>query len=159
MNLDELKAELNKPKSWIVEVYWWCYRFWHNQVKTLPKETKWFFQRGYRGYADCDVWSMDGYLTDIIPAMIRRLMTYKNSYPPEFQNIEEWLQILDEIASGFELMKAWEEDYAAVLGDSTYVNFKNPVWKAKLEAKEKEVYEKFEKAKELFCKWYGHLWD
>ena len=32
----------------------------------IPKEIKWFFQRGFRGYSDRDVWNIDEWFLNII---------------------------------------------------------------------------------------------
>ena len=37
-----------------------------NFFKYLPREVKWFWQRGKRGYSDRDVWNMDDWFLDII---------------------------------------------------------------------------------------------
>ncbi len=75
------------------------------------KRIKWFFQRGRRGWADCDWWSMNSYISDMMPDLIRKL---KDGYgcPSEFYDKEvknnechKWHEILEEMAQGFEAAK------------------------------------------------------
>jgi len=42
--------------------------FKKGEIMRIFKEIKWFWQRGKRGWADCDVWGFQDYLTDIIIA-------------------------------------------------------------------------------------------
>ena len=49
--------------------------------RTLYCEIKWFLQRGRRGWADRDTWSMDSYLERVIPGMLIRLANAAHGYP------------------------------------------------------------------------------
>lgn len=62
--------------------------------KYLPREVKWFWQRGKRGYSDRDVWNMDNWFLDIIVPMLKKLKTIKHGYPANLTP-EEWDKILD----------------------------------------------------------------
>lgn len=53
----------------------------HRVFADYYREVKWFIQRGRRGYADCDVWSVDGYLTRIVPQMLETLRKNAIGYP------------------------------------------------------------------------------
>ena len=75
------------------------------------KKIKWFFQRGSRGWADCDWWNMHSYVSDMMPELIRKL---KNGHgcPSEFYDkgvkndeCHKWYEILEEMAQGFEAAK------------------------------------------------------
>lgn len=55
--------------------YRWKY-FFSNPFSTIfyfLNKVKWFFQRAFRGWADCDVWNMDAYLAKVISQMTRNL--------------------------------------------------------------------------------------
>lgn len=83
---------------------------------------KWFIQRGRRGWADCDTWSLDWYLDRWMPDALRYLKANKCGIPREtleglptndengfcptdeaFSIAEErWNSILDRMIAGFE---------------------------------------------------------
>lgn len=59
---------------------WRIYRLF-DFIKNIPKEIKWFFQRGFRGYSDKDVWNIDKWFLNIIIPMLKQLKKRKNGYP------------------------------------------------------------------------------
>jgi len=65
----------------------------------VPRDTylniKWFIQRGKRGYADCDVWNFDYYLSDVIVNALKEL---KNDEMPSVDS-----KHLDDIIFAFEV--------------------------------------------------------
>lgn len=164
MTTDEYLEKLDAPKPFHVRVwratYWPVWRFF-DKIRSLPRETKWKLQRARRGWSDADTWSIDGYFLDIIGPMIRKMRSYGNSYPGDLtgaETPEKWDKILDEMASGFELKRDWEYSYCEVMGVDK-PDFKDPKFKEKFEAKNKEVDDKFNNSMALFTKWFGHLWD
>lgn len=48
-------------------------RAWRT-IRNIPREIKWFVQRGKHGIADCDWWSLDTYITDIAIKGIENIM-------------------------------------------------------------------------------------
>ncbi|MBQ6855753.1 MAG: hypothetical protein IJO13_01470 [Lachnospiraceae bacterium] len=80
-------------------------------AKYLRKCLKWSFQRVTRGYADCDLWSMDSYLKRLLPDMMQTLKDIRTGSPgylgKNYINEdgilvndtchEEWDQILDKM--------------------------------------------------------------
>ena len=96
------------------EIYYWFYRLWFNKIVYIPKEIKWFYQRGRRGYSDSDVWDFDNYLAKIISGGCKHLSEKANGFPMNVNSIEEWKDILDKINIGFiEYIKIqdYEEEY------------------------------------------------
>ena len=94
--------------KWYEEIYYWfyrrCYRVW-----MIPTEIKWFIQRGKRGYADCDIWSLDGYLSEWLPTALKQLSKEVNACPKELwdkankkNQCWKWPKIIKEIADGFQ---------------------------------------------------------
>ncbi|SRR5260221_3488339 len=87
------------------------------------RRTKWVIQRGWRGYADCDGWSIDGYLSSWMPKAVRSLKSaygypvqvYVELFPEDDLSTNapahsaiahaKWHEILDTIALGFEAGK------------------------------------------------------
>jgi|TARA_Y100000310_G_C20601248_1_gene773165 hypothetical protein len=83
-------------------------RFLKN-IADIPREIKWFWQRGRRGYSDCDVWGFDTYLAKVIPGGLRALRDLENSHPALIPP-KEWMAILTNIADEIERAnKQYEE--------------------------------------------------
>ena len=114
---------------------WWKH---YAKISTYTNPIKWFVQRGLRGYAERDHWSLDNYLNDVIPGLVRDLKNHLHSFPMGM-SVPEWEGILEEIASGFE---------AGNLVDDCF----DP-------KEEKELRAKFDRGMELFVKYYRNLWD
>jgi hypothetical protein len=102
--------------------YWW--KHW------LDPKTYWYWmkckiQRANRGWADCDIWGLDNYLSEWLPDALRRLKETKQGVPcsmftDEELNLEDsegwngpdktaserakvaWDEVLDKIVAGFE---------------------------------------------------------
>jgi hypothetical protein len=98
----EKEWKQNHPILYILrETYYWCYRLWNHKIAMIPKEIKWFCQRGRRGYSDCDVWSFDWYLAEVISKGCKQLAKEKHGYPYGLTE-EEWDVIINKISDGFE---------------------------------------------------------
>ena len=68
---------------------YFSYRHWYNVV-LHP------IQRAKRGYADCDVWSLDEYLCKVIKNSVEQLKKNTHSYPMGITK-EKWDKILQDI--------------------------------------------------------------
>lgn len=121
---------LTHPWEWVYEVY---------------KEVKAFLQRGYRGYADCDVWGFGSYLTDVMAGGLRQL-SKGISYPgrDEMDTYDKWKYALESNAKRFENVKHYEE-----VGWQNDREFK----------KMKNVYKERDMALKFVIKWFDDLWD
>jgi hypothetical protein len=66
-------------------LFGWNYRHLLTHPWKLAEEcyyhTKWFMQRGWRGYADCDVWGLDSYLAGWLPRALDGLISAKHGHP------------------------------------------------------------------------------
>lgn len=96
-----------------------CWPWWREILspKTYWRWVKWTWQRGRRGYADCDVWSTDSYICSVVVPMLRQLKKAR-SYPagsmPEGSDYtdyteadsqrwqKEWDERLNTMIAGFE---------------------------------------------------------
>lgn len=105
-----------------------------------------FFQRGGRGYADCDTWSFDTYLQEVLVGGLRLLAKKTHSYPgiEEAKTYEDWVKLLKEMADGFQAVIDYEETGWEKDNDGK---------------KRKEAYRKQEKSLALVSKWFDALWD
>lgn len=128
----------------------------------MIKEIKYFIQRGKRGWADCDVWDIDSYLSSIIPPMVRKI---KDGFgcPQEFYDktcindeCKKWHDILEEIAQGFEA----EEQIKSLSRCFKWLKTPEGLYDQELEKeKDKQLAEKYERGMELFSKYFMNLWD
>lgn len=78
------------PQSVRERAYWACYRFLHrwfsySEWRYRVRHRLWgFFQRGWRGYADHDVWGLDHYLAGVMAGGLRRLADTHHGFPVDF---------------------------------------------------------------------------
>lgn len=69
-------------------------------VEESYRHTKWFMQRGWRGYADCDVWGLDSYLASWLPEALEELRTNKIGHPIGMTR-KGWNTRLERMKDGF----------------------------------------------------------
>ena len=107
------------------KTYWKIRRFVLDTPYNL-RRIKWFFVRGYRGWAPPDVWSIHDHLEDILPGMLRHLAKHHCGCPIEFfdkirgyDECWKWEQKLQEVAADIHLeheieelaLEAWSEGH------------------------------------------------
>jgi hypothetical protein len=132
---------------------WEILRYWKRQ-------TKYAWQRVFRGWDDRVIWSIDYHMGVVIPQWLRTLKVEQHGVPMSmFEGLEEetlengaigyndenmkiaeerWNKILDEIADGFEAYNKIDE----------------------LSIDEREgAFERFNEVFDLFKKYYRDLWD
>ena len=125
---------------------------------SIKSNLKWAWQRLSRGWDNRAIWSIDVYLAELIPQLVRRLKEVTHGVPGSMFEPEDWdakaniwkdgkveaatakwNAILDEIAEGF------EEYYTlSVEGDGTI-----DAWES----------EKFKRAFDLLRQYFSNLWD
>lgn len=126
----------------------------------ILRKIKYFIQRGRRGYSDEDTWDFDSYLCKIIPPAIRELKK-GTGCPHEFYDKEKkndecwkWKEVLEEIAQGFEAHDEINHmRYFQMKKEGEY--FTQEIDKERL----KNLTAKQKRGMELFCKYFGNLWD
>ena len=116
--------------------YWHLIRNPHVIFRELWDRAVAFAQRGYRGYADRDIWSLDSYLLSWLPQAIRQLRKDSNGYPTKLSP-RQWAKILTDMADGLEQGRKLQD------GLSHYHIRKS----------------KFDKSMGLFAKYFLNLWD
>ena len=116
---------------------WW--KFWLDVPRRL-RSFKWLWQRMTRGWADCDTWSADAYLREVIPQMLEHLRDYMPGHPYGLTK-KKWDGILTKIVEGFDAYRKINE-----------LDYKSDEEREALE-------KKFQAAGKLFIKWYGHFWN
>lgn len=109
----------------------------HRFVEELYLRTKWFFQRGWRGYSDSDCWSLDVYLSSWLPKALVRLRDSRHSGDSiDTLNLQGMID-------GFEAINTME--------NSETINLGSPEWL--------ELERKRDKGLALFAKHFQSLWD
>jgi hypothetical protein len=181
--------EDNDP--WQTRIYWFVRsrvkHYWEWPGDTYHK-IKWFIQRGKRGWADCDTWSLDYYLDGWMPAALEHLKKHKHGLPNEVfpkQHMDKngnpsktgwkiatrrWDKIMDQIIAGFEASARVKEGlYEKELGPYPGRRPKDKTkeeWRAirderfkKSQKLAKRDEKIFKKGMKLFGVWYWNLWD
>ena len=83
----------------------------HKYVIELFGHAKWFIQRGYRGYSDRDVWSIDWYLTTWMPGALTQLKKNTHGHPIGMSQ-KAWEKKLDRMINAFKVARKIQDyDY------------------------------------------------
>ncbi len=132
-NLDDMIEEILTRKPTLWSRFMWKMR----RLRKLPRDSyfkiKWFIQRGKRGWADVDVWSLDYYFAKVIRDSTLHLEKTDHGHPSNLTS-EEWSLILKTISSGFDdyIKQQYSDDMSEDEIDELFI---------------------------LFRKYYRHLWD
>ncbi len=114
-------------------------------VEWLYNETRWFAQRGWRGYSDVDLYDMMSYNTAVVLPMLRWLRDNSHTFPGKINGVatyEEWQALIDQMIDGFEAARMIQED--------------DYVWTPE---HCEELQERFRRGAAVFVKHYFSLWD
>lgn len=136
--LEERRSRSRKQKVY----HWLRHRLPHivkYERKRPFKEIKWFWQRGRRGWADCDAWSMCDYLPDVIIGMLYNIRDNLHGHPISFDSPEKWKITLNLMIDGFVAAKE--------INDFKYTDCNDVVW------------QRFQRGMNLFKKYFFSLWD
>lgn len=178
-------------QSRLVDAYYAIWRFFHynpwGNPRAAYREIKWFIQRGRRGWADCDTWSLDSYLSGWLPAALRHLKEHKHGVPNAVVEVEDcgfdgnptpegfkraearWDAIMDKMIAGFEADKRLESGLYEELGPypmnrpagvsaDVWEKVKDNHFKASRILMERDQ-KIFEEGSALFIKYWHSLWD
>ena len=164
--------EYFKPNLAYRKTYW---KHWTSLPAEIYEWIRCFIQRGKQGYCYRDIWSIDCYLVEIIPPMIKRLKETTYGFPADLTE-EKWIEILDKIILGFEAGKKIVDDANWVMNEGSdmifvaseehpnlkSIEFTNP-WTEdqikhfrELDAQDRK---NFDEGIELFHKYFFSLWD
>lgn len=103
-------------------IYYFFYRLWKYKIAYIPREIKWFIQRGKHGYSDRDVWGLDTYMASVIYGSLKQLKENKCGCPATYNNktkqydysVKRWNEILNEMVIGFALLNEMCSDSNSV---------------------------------------------
>ena len=133
---------------------------------------KYFFQRGWRGWANCDTWGMDGYLLEVMIPMMKHLKETKHGHPACYTE-KRWDKIMDKMISGLEAGDRFlEGDYfdeiqpdwaSEITGENLLDKInKHPIKKStwtKYNQMSRKDEKEFHRAMELINRDFFALWD
>ena len=139
-----------------------------DKIKNIPSNLKNFYQRGKRGYADCDVWTMSLWFERTIISMLEEFKKHKHGYPFGMSS-EQWDLELERMIYYF---KESRDEFCSEKNEYEE-EWCNSLWSDQ-ENQNKEIREKWlqredaiakyqenmkNKGLELFSKYYYDLWD
>jgi len=110
----------------------------HRYFIALYDHVEAFIQRGYRGYADRDIWGLDYYLAGWMPAALEQLRRTKHGTPLGMTP-KGWDTRLTIIVDGFKAAKAMDD----IPGVKRYRQLKRQM----------------DKGLKMFAECYLNLWD
>lgn len=169
MEAEDKQYKKKYPVRWLCKkIYYALYRFWNHRFRYIPKEIKWFFQRGNQGYADFDVWGFADYLSEVIVGGLKQLKKIKHGVPNYFciyKNDKElkkankdWEKTLDKMIYTFETAKQiMSHEFNYLPNWSKYQKAKMRKQGFKVLTKRQE--KKYEEGWALFQKHFFSLWD
>jgi len=158
------KLNLGDLEITTFEKVWWPTRRFFKEIPYNIKKIKWFWQRGRRGWADCDCWSVDDYLVSVIVPMLKHLKENTHGYPGygKASTSQKWEAVIQEMIEAFEAADRViaDEYYIEVSGDSIEAISNAPREEVlKWGELSKADVKLFEKKSKVFIKWFFHLWD
>jgi hypothetical protein len=180
---DEKEMEFNKSReladNWEKQHYvlnsFQGFYYKISRIKEMPRDIyqniKWFIQRGSRGFADCDVWSFDSYLSNIIVNGLKNLKENVHGHPINIGNKKErngekvWKNILDEIIWTFEVSeKIQNHAWILITSKKQRTKFINETKKyenkdIKYHIMSEEELKRYKDGWILFRNFYYNLWD
>ncbi|MBO4894547.1 MAG: hypothetical protein J5562_06510 [Clostridia bacterium] len=71
----------------------------YSNIKSFLSAFRFARQRITQGFADCDVWEMNTYITSVVAGMLKTLAETDNGYSPEFSSYEEWINELERVSA------------------------------------------------------------
>lgn len=156
VKIDENNIHINYPIIELTKrekIFYALWRFFSNvfNIGYKLKRIKWFFNRGKNGWAVEDTWNFELYLADVISQGVRHLKEHNNGTPVPFSH-EEWQEVLEKMAQGFEAAK--EQEDIKIEETKTNDEYHN-AWKEKWDQLEIKRLE----GMNLFVKHFHALWD
>lgn len=134
---------------------------------------KWARQRVVRGYADCDVWNLDNWFSDVVPGALKHLAEHHSGWPDSlFETPEEWTVWLNKAAAAIKMMSEEEQDkinkywppYKDELDNWQIWGHRGPTQAAENYYNEAdkiaaEAQKNFEVVMSELCQYFHALWD
>ena len=116
---------------------------------------KWFLQRVFRGYSDYDMIQFYEFLLGkkVLPYLKAWIKSNRNGFPVEFDTIEDWNKVLDEI------VWAMEEVVTEKNENRIFDEYAKDGDKEKFDKALQENWQRAKNGMELFGKYVTAMWD
>jgi hypothetical protein len=120
----------------------------HRYVMDLYDRAKWFVQRGYRGYSDCDVWGWSSHHSRMMVGVLEQLIIHGHGYPIGLSPAK-WDKKLQVMQEGFQAAVDEEDDM------TSYKKLSRQAYLGLMRTRRR----KLDLALKYFRKYYQNLWD
>jgi len=129
--------EMNKKfkRTLLDEILYYGFYSWYYWFKDRLRKLYWFLQRGWRGYADCDTWAFDDYLSRIIIGGLKQLKKYSHSEKPSKKEFDIMIKGFESNIKMMNMTSVW--------GGKQYLKYKSD----------------FNQGMKLFHQYFNYLWD
>ena len=161
---DEKFRKKHKVLAFFKDIWWWLRYGIRNKLRDFKYTTRWFIQRGKRGFSDNDFFNGDWFLADLIARFLRFVAENGHTYPG-YMISEEWDRRLLEVAQACEEYRDFDSaDYVMKSlkslglekGSEEYKKEFNRLFE-EAQAKEKDILERMKKLFDFDL--FPHLWD
>lgn len=134
-----------------------------SRLLDLPGDIKRWLKRAYqrsaRGYSDEDVWDMDVWASEVIPAMLRDLAKHVTAHPQGCKNNEQWSRELKKMAMNIQAAYIFNQNNEPLSDDELqYREIDNDTVKRYI-ARNKRAANKTKKGLYQFANRFFELWD
>lgn len=137
------------------------WRYFWDVFTSVPRFIKYAWQRASRGWADCDVWSMDDWFCDVVPGMLKQLADNKLGVPIDFEHhMDNWPKMLNQMAEDLEAKQRFDERWFGEGG--VYRIETGNKTKQQLDlciTEEDAAYDKVKAGLASFYEYFFSLWD
>lgn len=116
---------------------------------------KWFFQRLFRGYSDYDLIDYGEFICQkILPSLKAWVAHERYGYPLDFESLEDWNKVLDEIVWAVEETATNRHEH------ELYENWeKDGLTPDERRGRAQEIWDRTDKGMKLFGEYLGAMWD
>ena len=92
---------------------------WWRNIKLFPRQIRWALQRATHGFADCDVWNLDGSILNYLSGTLKQLSETAAGWPgnEQFPKYEDWTNFLREMSEKFVAANESNEYYPTPMAD------------------------------------------
>lgn len=136
--------------------YWWKHWF---TPRVYINFVKFKYQRITRGFADCDTWNFNNYVSDVMYHALVHFKATNHGYPNGMTE-EEWSGILDKMIEGFHAkILLLDDEYADHCWIKTESDTVGKFNKKLYAAWQKPLLAKWKEGSTLFIKHFDSLWD
>ena len=99
--------------SWRHPINWW------GNIKLFFRQFKWAWQRATRGFADCDVWNLDGSILNYLSGTLKQLSETAAGWPGnnQFPEYEDWTIFLKQMSEKFAAADESNDYYPTPIAD------------------------------------------